>query len=156
MKTLIIYYSLTGTTRTLARRLATALDADLTELTCKRYSRGVFGYLMAAFDSLRGHLPDIGAAPSAQGYDLVLLGAPIWVGRPAPPIRAYLATRPDLPERVGVFLTSGGPGPHGTADAILRDALPNGWVAHLVATDKSVKSGESRTQESSFLRDLAG
>jgi hypothetical protein len=94
--------------------------------------------------------------PSAKGYDLVLLGGPIWVGRPATPLRAYLASRPDLPERVGIFLTSGGSGPHGTADAILRTALPNGWVAHLVATNTSVKSGESRSQESSFIRELTG
>jgi flavodoxin len=60
MKTLVPYYSLSGTTRTVATQLAGDLGADIEEIRCKRYLPGFWGYLRAAYDSARGNLPPTG------------------------------------------------------------------------------------------------
>lgn len=116
---LIVYYSRTGTTKTLATALADKLNADLAEIRCRRYGRGIFRYLRAGYDSVRGNLPPIDMPQTAtQTYDLVLLGAPIWTSHPALPLRAFLAGAPALPARVALFLTYGG---HSSPDIAIRE-----------------------------------
>ncbi len=106
MRSLIVYYSRTGNTRKVAQELAGMLGADLAEVRCDRYQAGFFGYLRAAYGSAKGRLPPI-EFPSAveQPYDLILVGGPIWVGRPALPIRAFLAMRKWPFARTALFLT---------------------------------------------------
>ena len=128
---LILYYSRTGTTEALATALAEKLGADLARIGCDRYRRGPLRYLRAGWDSVRGTLPPIDVPPVDTGaYALVLLGAPIWTSHPALPLRAYLATAPDLPARVGLFLTYGGHSPPETAIQETQALLP----ARLAAT----------------------
>jgi flavodoxin len=111
-KVLIVFYSRTGTTGRLAAALAQRLDADVAEIRCTRYGHGFFGFLRAAYDSLRGNMPQVETSQRVtSNYDLVLLGSPIWTSRPAVPLRAFLAGAPDLPGRIGLFLTYGGQSP---------------------------------------------
>ena len=57
MRTLVVYYSRTGHTRTVATALAKALSADLEELHCSRYSPGLWGFVRAAADNWKARLP---------------------------------------------------------------------------------------------------
>jgi len=59
LRTLIVYYSRTGTTATIARALANRLDGDTREIRCDRYTGGLLRYLLAGYDSVRGNLPEI-------------------------------------------------------------------------------------------------
>lgn len=123
MRSAVVYYSRTGATAAVAWSLATALDADVLEITCPRYRSGWFRYLLAGYDSVRGKLPSIGLKKHTPldsdgpdtgelgGYDLVVLAAPIWTSYPALPLRAFLDGAPSLPDRVALLLTSGGHSP---------------------------------------------
>jgi hypothetical protein len=64
----------------------------ISRVRCDRYRAGFFR--LATYDSLKGKLPAI-EFPSTveQHHDLVLVGGPLSVGRPALPIRAFLAMR---------------------------------------------------------------
>lgn len=129
MRSLIVFYSRTGNTRKVARGLAEEINADLAEIACRQYPRGPFGYLKAGRDSMKGRLPDIEVPPSANGsYDLVVIGAPVWVGHPALPIRAFLSGHPRLPAKVALFLTRGGSNPEPPM-AEMEALLPSGAVA---------------------------
>lgn len=109
MKSLILYYSLTGTTAEVANALGTALSADVEVINCSRYQTGWFGYVRAGYDSIRGRLPLIDVPDlSFEDYDLVILGSPIWTSYPALPLRSLLAQKPHLPGRIALFLTYGG------------------------------------------------
>ena len=110
MRTLIVYYSLGGTTRKLAEALAKTLSADIAEVRCSRYGRGAVDFLKACYDSLMSRLPEIEVKhASLQTYDLVLVGGPIWAGHVATPIRTYLNSRRGQFKRMAFFSTSGGP-----------------------------------------------
>ncbi len=125
MRTLIIYYSRSGTTRKLAEALATELSADIEEIRCDRYRPGGFRYLRAGYDSVRGNLPPIDMPQkSGSDYDLILIGAPVWTSYPATPVRAFLANMPGLPARIAVFLTHGGHSPPEKAVEMLAALLP--------------------------------
>jgi flavodoxin len=108
MRSLVVYHSLSGTTRKVAERAAQALAADLAEVRTLCYTRGLLGFMRAGRDSWMGRLPPIevnGALP--EGYDFVLVMGPVWVGHASTPIRAYLAQNHGKFRRLGLVLTCG-------------------------------------------------
>ena len=106
MKTLIAYYSRSGATRKVAEELARVLHADLDEIRSGRSYRGLFGFLRGGRDSMRGYLPAIEPTAHAPAdYDLVILAAPLWAGKAAPPIRTYLRAHKADIKRIGFVLT---------------------------------------------------
>lgn len=154
-KILIVYYSRTGTTRTLAEALAERLNADVVEIRCDRYKGGIFRYLRAGYDSVKGNLPAIEMPETdLMAYDLVLLGGPIWTSYPALPLRAFLAAKPALPARVGLFLTSGGHSPQEKAIAETEPLLNAPLVASLAIQEKDVKEGNFSDAMARFAEEL--
>ena len=141
MNALIVYYSLSGTTRTVALALARELGADLEELRCHRYSRGLLGFLRASYDSWRDNpAPIEPPIHMLSHYDLVLVGGPIWAFHPATPVRAYLRQEASRLPDVAFFLTHGG----SAAQASLREMEQLAGrppIATLVLREAQVKQG---------------
>jgi hypothetical protein len=131
LKHAIVCYSRDGHTDRLAQHLANALAADLFRIECRRYGGSVLGYALAGFDSLTGRLPAIDPIPDLSGYASVSLGAPIWTSYTATPLRAYLATRPPLPDTVGLFTTSSGHTELDKACSMVRETLGKPFAATL-------------------------
>jgi menaquinone-dependent protoporphyrinogen IX oxidase len=155
LRTLIIYYSRTGTTATIARALADRLDSDTREISCDRYTGGIIRYLLAGYDSVRGNLPEIEMAEvAAEQYDLVLIGTPIWTSHPALPIRTFLDRKPELPARVAVFLTHGGHSPAQTCIDELAELLPVPIEAKLTFNSAQVSGGKFADDVSEFASEL--
>ncbi len=93
MKTLIVYYSRTGTTKTVATALADTLGADLGEIRCGRYRPGIFRYPRAGYDSLKGNLPPIEAPPiDAENCDLAVKSEDIGASRASDALRGFAET----------------------------------------------------------------
>jgi hypothetical protein len=155
MRTRIVYYSRNGTTRLLAEALAARLVADVSEIQCGAYGLGLFGYLRAGRDAMRKARPAIRVDPPAEPVDCLLIGTPIWAGMPAAPVQSYLAAQPSLPERVGVFITSGGPPPHPKAQAEIGRLLARAPDAWLMMRDTDVKRGAHSDEIGEFIRELA-
>ena len=155
MRTLIIYYSRTGTTATVARHLANRLDADTREITCDRYAGGLIRYLLAGYDSVRGNLPDIEMAEfAAEQYDLVLIGTPIWTSHPSLPIRTFLTRKPKLPVRIAVFLTHGGHSPAQTCVDELAELLPGPVETRLTLNSAQVTTDGFSDDADNFATEL--
>lgn len=105
MKTAVVYFSMGGATRSFARAEASARRADLIEaVPVKKY------HMLTAFASgcpaairqkgvpLRQPLP-------LDGYDRIVLMAPVWAGFPAPPFNTMVSQLPPGAE-VEVLLVS--------------------------------------------------
>jgi flavodoxin len=111
-KTLVVYYSRTGHTRSVALELAARCHADVEEIrdpTTKRL--GPLGYFRCGREALRKQLPPIEPATvDAASYDLVILGTPVWAGHMASPMRSYLQANARKLVRIGAFCTQGGSG----------------------------------------------
>lgn len=111
MKILVVYYSLTGTTKKVAEALAETLGADLDPVISKKSYKGIFGYIRAGRDSWKSRLPEIEAEKLFPGaYDVVVVGAPVWASHAATPIRRYLEVHAGELKRVALFVTCGGAG----------------------------------------------
>ena len=109
MKSLVVYYSLSGTTRKVATVLAQHLDAEIEEMRCRRYSPGIWGNIRAGYDSLTGNLPLIEPLlHSLPQFELVVIAGPIWASHPATPVRSFLKQERARLPRVAFVLTHGG------------------------------------------------
>jgi menaquinone-dependent protoporphyrinogen IX oxidase len=150
MNTLVVYYSLSGNTRTVATALAQRLSADIEEIRCGRYTRGFSGFIRACYDSWGGYLPPI--EPLSHGlsrYELVVIGAPIWAWHPATPVRALLCQEASRLPTVAFLLTHGG----AAAQQSLREMeqlAGRAAKASLVVREADIRSGRFEAAVSSF------
>jgi len=110
VKILIVFFSYTGNTRTVAKHLATLLrnrkvEVDIEEIQpTKRYP--YFYWLILSFiPNLRTPIKQLRVDPS--GYDLVCLGLPKWT-LACPPVNQYLEEVNLRGKTVGLFITYGG------------------------------------------------
>ena len=151
---LVIYYSKTGHTARLARMIGQALGADLFQLETPRYRVPYLGYLRAGKDSLSGTLPPLRALPDLGGYDIVALGTPVWTSYPATPMRAFLATKPSLPAKTGVFVTCGDHSPPEKAYAMVRDIIGRDLSATLSLANKAEGGADEAPGIAAFCESL--
>lgn len=108
MKTLVVVYSRTGITLSLAKKIARELQADLEIIRDNVNRKGVLGFLRSGYEAVRKKIPSI-AEPKHDpaDYDLVIIGTPIWAGRMSSPVRAYLLRFRERFKQVAFFATSG-------------------------------------------------
>lgn len=110
MKTLVVYYSLTGKTDVVAQALAHELGADLRRVEDVEKPSVTWWFMMSAsFAALRGAEAPIQPIDTGlQGYDRVFVGSPVWAGSPATPINAFMAKADFSGKEVIPFMTMGG------------------------------------------------
>jgi hypothetical protein len=122
MTTEILCYSMTGNTRSVCARVAEGLHSPCHEITAPMRGSGFFGLVRLGFATVAGLNTDV-SAPEIDwvSADLAILGAPLWAGRVAVPMRCYLETAPPLPPRVALVMTSAAAGyPQKAFDAFAR------------------------------------
>lgn len=110
-RALIVFYSRTGTTRQVARRMARLAGADLEELVDPHERSGLGGYLKSSIDATLGR--SVHVAPPRHDpalYDVVVIGTPVVNSSLAAPVRTYLLAQGGLLERVAFFCTHGDSG----------------------------------------------
>jgi flavodoxin len=86
MKTLVVYYSLSGNNRLLAETIGKRLDCEVCELQPKK-PRTKLDLLIDAF--LYRTPPNKPIAYDIGAYDRVVLVAPVWNARLAAPMRSF-------------------------------------------------------------------
>ena len=148
MKSLVVYYSRTGNTRFVAEKIAEVLRADLEELIDKKDRRGAIGWLSAGMDASLNRETEIGQTRhSPSGYDLVVLGVPVWDLRVPPAMRTYL-NRNDLSKKIALFCTNAGSSAENTLSSLITLARNQNPLAQLVVSKvlKNPKQAESKVE----------
>jgi flavodoxin len=109
MKSLVVYYSLTGKTRLVAQAVAESLDATLVEVEEKWPVPWPFVYVSGGFRAMtnRGSRINPVAVDSGQ-YDRIFIGSPIWASSPAPAINSFIYQTDFEGRSVIPFFTMGG------------------------------------------------
>jgi flavodoxin len=92
MKSLVVYYSLTGKTRLVAQVIAEALNATLVEITeTKARKFGPFIYLTGGFGAITNRGSKINPIDvDLKQYERIFIGSPIWGSRPVPAINSFI------------------------------------------------------------------
>lgn len=156
MKTLIVYYSRTKTTKKVAEALAEKLGADIEEIVDKKDRQGALGYLSAGRDATMRRLTELEAAKkAASDYDLVIIGTPIWSWNLSTPVRTYLYENKEVLNKIktAFFSTMGGSG-HERAGREMSEIIGREPAATLGLLTKEVVQGEYGTKLEDFINKI--
>ena len=110
-KILIIYYSLEGNTDWVARELAKETGADLFRLeTVKEYpKKGFAKFFHGGKDAFTNACPELKTPiPDISAYDTIVIGTPVWAGRPASPINTLLSLADFSNKKLAAFASCAG------------------------------------------------
>lgn len=125
-KVLVLYYSQTGTTKTVAEEIQKQLGADIEELVCEEPYEGDFNATIQRCqeEQSEGKVPAMKPIQAnLADYDLIFLGYPVWFGTYAQPIAGLLQSQDFEGCKVVTFCTFGSGGLN-TSTANLQVALP--------------------------------
>lgn len=141
-RTLVVFHSRSGTTRRVASAIAESLKTDIDEIVDLKKRSGLFGYLGAGRDAWRRSLTPIGEpAKDPAGYELVIVGTPVWVGRMSSPVRSYLDRYKGRFGAVGFFCTCGGKNDEAALFADMAEEAGCAPRAVLAVTDAEEAKG---------------
>ncbi len=106
MKSLVVYYSRTNTTRKLAEKIAGEINADIEEIKPKVNYQGKIGYVRGGKDAMSEKIIDLEELKyNPEDYDVVYIGGPVWASKAANPLISYL--NQNTFRNVKLFLTAG-------------------------------------------------
>lgn len=109
MKTLVVFYSRTGTTKKIGENIAEILRCDSEEIFDTKNRIGVVGYMQAGKDAMFKKLTKLKTIQkNPHLYDLVIIGTPVWGFTVSTPIRTYITENKF--KNVAFFCTQGGSG----------------------------------------------
>lgn len=157
MTTVAVCYSLTGNTRRLAEMVAARLGAEVTGLIAPEVREGPLSMLWLGFLTLIGRETPVRLEhrmPEDAG--LVILAAPVWAGRVAFPMRAWLAAGPPLPRRRALIMTGGSPTMSAKAMAEFARAAGGTAEATLYVGERALRAGGPLPAVDAFCARLGG
>ncbi len=148
-KVLVIFYSLTGNTRSIAEMIREKTGGDVFEIeTVKDYPADYSGIIAEAKRELEtGELPALKKSPpDMSSYDLVLVGSPVWWYTVSTPVMSFLKQADFAGKKVSAFCThEGGVGkffPH------FKEQAPNAVVLEGLDLYKPRQAEESEVHRS--------
>ncbi|MBP5556631.1 MAG: NAD(P)H-dependent oxidoreductase [Bacteroidales bacterium] len=129
-KTLIVYFSATGTTKAAAQKLAKEFNADLYEITPEvPYTAADLNWRDKSSRSTL-EMKDKSSRPAIKGnceniadYDTVWIGFPVWWYTAPTIVNTFIEAHDLSGKTLNVFATSGGSGVEGSAND-LKKAYP--------------------------------
>ena len=110
MKSLVVYYSLTGKTKLVAQVITEALNATLVEIKeTKPRKLWPFVYLTGGFAAITNRRSKINPVDvDLKQHERIFIGSPIWASRPAPAINSFIYQTDFEGRSIIPFFTMGG------------------------------------------------
>lgn len=154
-RTLVVFYSRTGTTRIVGEIIAQKLGADVEEIKDTMDRGGVGGYLRSGRDAMKRNLTKLEpVVKKPSDYDLVIIGTPIWGWNMSVPIRTYLTEQKNnIQNKVAFFCTMGGSGDK-KAFSEMEEIIGKKTVSVFSATTKEVVRDEFLGKLEKFIREI--
>jgi flavodoxin len=129
-KTLVLYYSESGTTKTVAEEFQKQLNADIEAIEAVKPYSGNFQETMqrGQREMQSGETPALKPLKSKiADYDVIFLGYPIWFGTYAMPIATLVKDNDFAGKTIVPFCTFGSGGLNTSSDALTK-ALPKAKI----------------------------
>lgn len=106
MKSLVIYYSRSGTTKKVAERISTLLGGEIEEIHDLTKRSGIVGWLKAGRDASSRRLTTLEPMKNdPAAYDIVVVGTPVWAHTMSTPMRSYILKYKEGFNKVAFFCT---------------------------------------------------
>jgi flavodoxin len=153
-RVLVVYFSRTGYTKTVAEGVATRCGADVEAVRERRSRGGGFGYLRSAREALKREPAEIlPPLHDVKDYDVVLFGTPVWAGHVSSPMRACLGKHGASLRRVAFFCTQHGSGAEKVLEE-MAEVCGKRPEATLVLKDSEIRKDSFELKLDSFIHAL--
>jgi flavodoxin len=148
MKTAVIYYSYEGNCTLIAERIKSSLNADVLELKSEdnKKRKGLLKYiwggrlaLFRAKPPLKPYTIDI------EGYDLIIIGGPVWAGGPVPALNTFLGQTKIRGKKIALFCCCAGS--KGKVFEQLKKMLPENTFLGEIEFVAPLKGGRQETEQ---------
>jgi flavodoxin len=158
MKIAVVYYSLDGNCAFVAEQIKTELNAELIQLYMQddKKRRGLIKILWGGgmvFKHKKPPLKPYTFDPAA--YDLIIIGAPVWAGSPAPPIETFLSNTAINGKKIALFVCHGG-GKGKSLDIFKALLSGNEIIAEADFVYPLKNSGEVKRQIADWVKGIKG
>ncbi len=142
MKSIVIFYSRTGTTRKAGLEIAKSLGCDSEEILDTAERKGLIGYMRSGKESTQRKLTNLRPMQNdVSKYDLVIIGTPIWAWNMSSPVRTFITENKGMIKKAAFFCTMGRSG----AEKAFREMagiLGKKPASTLALTTKEVMAGD--------------
>jgi len=157
MRSLVVYYSRTGTTKSVGEAIARELSAGCEEIIDLKKRTGLrpIRRIIAGKDAWRRKLTGIRTQKKPEAYDMIIIGTPIWSKKMTPAVRTYLTNQNLDGKKVGFFCTGGGSGMEKAFEEMKKLVPKSSVVGSLGICAREVKSGSYGEKVKSFVESLA-
>lgn len=111
-KVLVAYYSHSGNTEDLAKKIQKITNADLFEIIPKTpYSKDYNTVVaQAQKEKENNYMPELVSNGDTKNYDIIFVGTPVWWYTMASPVKTFLAKNDFTGKTIVPFCTHGGGG----------------------------------------------
>ncbi|MBO4473625.1 MAG: flavodoxin [Clostridiales bacterium] len=159
MKTLVVYYSLEGNTKEAAEKIASALGADVMALVPVKDipKKGLLKFLHGGSGATKGKGTELQPySCDASEYDAIVLGTPVWAGKPSMAMNQFLFDLKNPEKAIGAFaFAAGGPGNCGKCLKLLKKKLPSiRYTVGLADRNNKKMAGENESRLGGFIESL--
>ena len=134
-KTLVVYFSATGTTKGVAQQIASAAGADTYEITAaQKYTEDDLNWhdqnsRTTKEQNDKNVRPEIGSEKiNLDGYDTIFIGFPIWWGEEPRIMDTFVESYDFNGKTMIPFCTSGGSGIGSSGDNLKANAGSGNWL----------------------------
>jgi DNA-binding transcriptional ArsR family regulator len=152
----VIFYSYSGITRHVAEGIRNASGCDIIEVRTKKpytsfsaYTTGVLRSRKMACDPIEP------AAIDVSGYDILIIGTPVWAWKPSPAINAAVRALKGCEGKMAVVFTTCSNQP-GEALPILSKALADRGVRVMAEISLDAEDTKNPNAGSELLRQIIG
>jgi flavodoxin len=140
-----IYHSYSGITRGVARKVRAACGGDLIEVKLQKNYNALTVYILGGYRARKGERDPIEPKKiDVAGYDLIVMGSPVWGRKPTPAINAAIgALKGCEGKKAVIYATCSGQA--GETIEIMRMALEGKGVkvvGDMVFNKKGVRDGK--------------
>ena len=153
-KVLVVYYSITGNTKTVAEKIQQFTNADIFRLeTVKKYSDEYHALTEEAKKEINeGFKPELKSNIDVKDYDVIFIGSPCWWSTYVPAVSTFLSINDLSNKTIIPFMTHEGSRLGSTERHLKRDA-PNSTIVHGLAIYGHNANSSDKTIEN-FINNL--
>lgn len=91
MNYLVVYYSRSGKTRSVAKKIVDVLKCDEEEIVDLKDRSGILGYVTSIYDAIKKKTTEIKPiTKNLDSYENIILCSPVWASDVPPAVRTFL------------------------------------------------------------------
>lgn len=155
MKSLIVYYSMSGKNEELAKILQEKLGCEMESIEEYESRNGVLGFLRSGMQATFKRMGKIKPTKNdPKDYDIVIVVSPVWAGHIPPPVRTYVYTNKEKIRKIAYASVSYSG--YGNKKVLndLENLASKKVTAHLLLKEKETSSQAYLNAIDSFLNIL--